>query len=73
MALLYPHGGDLAGFSLLRGSHAQLNDVGGDEEFLRLTTRARLIVERLGVVRTALGDGLQQQSGLYQQAIGEVT
>ena len=39
VVLLYPHGGDLAGFSLLRGSHAQLNDVGGDEEFLRLTSR----------------------------------
>jgi len=33
------------GFALLRGSHEQLNDVGGDEEFLRLTTRAGPIVE----------------------------
>ena len=63
VALLFPHGGDLDGFALLRGSHDQLNEVGGDEEFLRLTTRAGLIVERLGVVRAALGDGLGQQIG----------
>jgi len=49
VALLYPHGGDLGGFALLRASHAQLNDVGGEEEFLRLTARAGLVVEGLGI------------------------
>jgi hypothetical protein len=73
VVLLYPHGGDLAGFSLLRGSHDQLNDVGGDDEFLRLTTRAGLIVEGLGVVRGVLGEGLQQQIGMFQQATQELT
>jgi hypothetical protein len=71
--ILYPHGGDLNGFALLRGSHDQLNDVGGDEEFLRLTARAGLVVERVGVVRAALGDGLEPQIGIFQQAIGDVT
>ena len=73
VVLLYPHGGDLAGFALLRGSHDQLNAVGGDDEFLRLTARAGLIVEGLGVVRAALGDGLEKEIGLYQQAVGEIT
>lgn len=72
VVLLYPHGGDLAGFALLRGTHDQLNEVGGDEEFLRLTTRAGMIVEGLGVVRAVLGDGLGQQIGLFQQAVGEL-
>src|SRR5215218_8578043 len=31
VVLLYPHGGDLGGFALLRGSHDQLNQVGGDD------------------------------------------
>jgi hypothetical protein len=62
-----------AHFVPLRGTHQQLNDVGGDEEFLRLTARAGLIVERLGIVRAALGDGLEQQIGIYQQALGELT
>lgn len=73
VVLLFPHGGDLYGFALLRASHDQLNDVAGDEEFLRLTARAGLVVERVGVVRAALGDGLQQQVQIYQEAIGAVT
>ena len=73
VVILYPHGGDLAGFALLRGTHDQLNNVGGDEEFLRLTARAGLHVERLGIVRAALGDGLEQQITIYQQAVGELT
>ena len=72
VVLLYPHGGDLAGFALLRGTHDQLNEVGGDQEFLRLTTRAGLIVEQLGVVRGVLGDGLEQQIALFQEAVGEL-
>ena len=72
IVLLFPHGGDLTGFALLRGSHDQLNEVAGDEEFLRLTATAGLVVERVGVVRAALGDGLQQQIEIYQQAIGAV-
>lgn len=71
VVLLYPHGGDLYGFALLRGSHDQLNAVGGDEEFLRLTTRAGMIVEGLGVVRAVVEDGLQQQIEMFQQAASE--
>ena len=73
VVILYPHGGDLAGFALLRGTHDQLNNVGGDEEFLRLTARAGLHVERLGIVRATLGDGLEQQITIYRQAVGELT
>jgi len=72
VVILFPHGGDLAGFSLLRGSHAQLNELGGDEEFLRITARAGLVVEGLGVVRASLGEGLGKQIGIYQEAVTEV-
>jgi hypothetical protein len=73
VVLLYPHGGDLGGFALLRGTHDQLNAVGGDDEFLRLTARAGLIVEELGVVRAALDEGLEQQVAIYRQAVDELT
>ena len=73
VALLYPHGGDLAGFSLLRGTREGLDALEAEEEFQRMTTRAAQIIDGLGVVRVALGDELGKQIGFYQDAIGELT
>src|SRR5262245_225587 len=67
--ILEPHGGDLQGFILLRGSEERLAQLRVDDEFVRLSTRASLIVEGLGVVGAALGDGLEQSIGTYQQAV----
>ena len=36
---LYPHGGDLYGFILVRGSQEQLNGLQADEEFMRFNAR----------------------------------
>lgn len=72
VALLEPHGGDLYGFALLRGSEQQLNDLRLREDFRALTTRAGLIVERLGVVSLALGEGIGRQIAVYQEAIKEL-
>jgi hypothetical protein len=73
VVLLEPHGGDLAGFSLLRGSADQLDQVANDDDFQRLLTRAGLVVEGLGLVRAAIGEGLGTQIGLFQQAVAELT
>jgi hypothetical protein len=70
--LLEPHGGDLQGFVLLRGSEEAIARLRADDEFVRLTTRARLVVESLGVIGAALGDGLEQAIGTYQQAVSEL-
>ncbi|CAN5789192.1 hypothetical protein BH24ACT25_BH24ACT25_10140 [soil metagenome] len=70
--LLEPHGGDLAGFFLLRGSTEQIGSLRSSEDFLQLMTRAGLIVEGLGVVGAFHGESLGQQIGTYQQAIGEL-
>jgi hypothetical protein len=43
---LAPHGGDLAGFILLRGERGQLDEIERSTEFERLQTRAGLIVDR---------------------------
>ena len=72
VVLLYPHGGDLGGFALLRGSHDQLNEVAGDEEFILMTARAQMIVDNVGVVRAALGEGLGSQVQVFQQVIDEL-
>ena len=71
--LLEPHGGDLGGFILLRGSEEKLARLRVDDEFVRMSTRAALVVERVGVVGAALGDGLQDAIVTYQQAIDELT
>jgi hypothetical protein len=72
VVILEPHGGDLSGFALLRGTAEQLDAVSGDDEYTRLMARAGLIVEGLGAVRAALGDGIAEQVGIYQQAVGEL-
>ncbi len=72
VALLEPHGGDLYGFALVRGTEQQLNELRLREDFQALITRAGLIVERLGVVSVALGEGIGRQIGLYQEAIREL-
>jgi hypothetical protein len=73
VVLLTPHGGDLDGFVLMRGSSEQVAALIVDEEFERMTTRATLIVQRVGVVPAVLGEGLERAIGIYQQQIGEMT
>ena len=70
VVLLEPHGGDLAGFVLLRGSVDQMNALRADDDFQRRTQRADLIVDGLGVVGTLLGDGLAQGMSVYQEELG---
>jgi hypothetical protein len=71
--LLGPHGGDLSGFILARGSDAQIAALRAEDEFERITTRASLVVQNVGVVDAALGDGLQSAIGVYQTAVSELT
>jgi hypothetical protein len=73
VVFLFPHGGDLAGFALLRGSGESLDRIRASDEFDRLVTRASLVVENFGVVSAALGDSLGPQLEIYQQAVGELT
>jgi hypothetical protein len=72
VCLLEPHGGDLQGFVLLRGTQEQMDAVRGDEEFERQLTRANLIVEGLGIVSAALGEELGRQMSVYQNEVAEL-
>jgi hypothetical protein len=72
VVLLEPHGGDLAGFALLRGSRDQIGTLRMDEEFERRTTRADQIVESQGVVGALIGEGLERAIGIYQSEISEL-
>src|SRR5919206_1266620 len=54
-AFLEPHGGDLAGFFLIRGDRDEIARIRLSDEMLRLNLRAGHIVEGFGVVGAELG------------------
>jgi hypothetical protein len=72
VALLEPHGGELAGYVLLRGSEEQIDAVHHDEGFQRLMQRADLIVDGLGIVPALVGDSLARGMAIYQEEIAVV-
>jgi hypothetical protein len=70
--LLEPHGGELGGFFLLRGDQDKLAHLRGSAEFERLTARAQLIAEHLGVVGGVIGERLMSQMATFAQQISEL-
>jgi hypothetical protein len=72
VCLLEPHGGELAGFELLRGSEDQIDAVRRSDDFERAMTKASLIVDDLGVISAALGEGLARGMAIYQEEIAVV-
>jgi len=67
--MLEPHGGELNGFFLLRGSRDRLDGLRADEEFRRLSARAGLVVDDFGVVAGHVGEGLRDQLSLYRDQV----
>ena len=72
VALLNPHGGDLQGFVMLRGSEAQIDAVGRDEDFERVMTKGSLVVENLGIIPAAINEGLARAMAIYQEELAVV-
>jgi hypothetical protein len=73
VCLLEPHGGELGGFVLLRGTEDQIDAVHRAEDFERITTKASLIVDDLGVVPAAIGASLARSMAIYQEELAVVT
>ncbi|HEY7324678.1 MAG TPA: hypothetical protein VH520_07615 [Streptosporangiaceae bacterium] len=71
--LLEAHGGELGGFFLLRGEQDKLARVRGSEEFARLTLRAQLIADDIGIVGAVLGDRLSTEMGTFDQQVADLT
>jgi hypothetical protein len=72
VAALTPHGGDLGGFVLLRGTAQQIDSVRRDEEFERLISRVRLFVDDIGLADAFVDERLAQVMAQYQEEIGKV-
>ena len=71
VVILEPHGGDLAGFFLIRGSADQVAALRASDDYARLITRAGMVVEGVGSVGAFLGDGLGEAVERYQAAATE--
>ena len=67
--LLEPHGGDLGGFMMVRGDGDKLSRLRASDDFLRITTRAQLIVENFGVVSASTGEELGRQMAIFEEQI----
>jgi hypothetical protein len=72
VALLEPHGGDLEGFALIRGTREQMESVMTDPDFRSSLTRGSMVVQNLGVVAAYMGEALGSEMQIYQQAISDV-
>ncbi len=70
--LLNPHGGDLQGFFLIKGSAEGLATMMATEDFQRLHVRAAMIVENLGIIDAFVDDGVLTQLGYFTDAAGEL-
>ena len=72
VCLLQPHGGELGGFELIRGSEEQIDALRRSEDFERINTKTSLIVDDLGIVDMLIGDGLGRAMAIYQEEIAVV-
>ena len=69
---LEPHGGDLGGFFMVRGSQDQISRLRASDDLLRINARAQLIVENYGVVGAEMGERIQAQMGLFLENSAEL-
>jgi hypothetical protein len=71
VVLLNPNS-DMAGYLEMHGSDAQIGALDQDEEFMRNTIDASLIVENLRHTTGYTNEGVARQMALYQEAIAKV-
>jgi hypothetical protein len=70
--LIAPHGGELAGFILLRGSRASLDEIRSGEQFQRLVARAGAVVDDIGVIDAYTGEALAGQMNIFRTVSEEI-
>lgn len=63
------HGGDLNGFFLVKGTHAQLEAMRASDEFVDLTVRAGHALEQVGVIEAYTGPEIPNVMGRWTKLI----
>ena len=71
VALLTPNG-DMNGFIVVRGTAQQIDAVRQDEEFVRNTADASMIVDGLRHIEGYANEGVARQIEIYRAAIAKV-
>jgi hypothetical protein len=69
---LEPHGGDLAGFVLIRGDADRLASIRMSDEWIKHSTRGGLMTENFGVVSASMGERLERDMAVYVEQIGAI-
>jgi hypothetical protein len=69
---LEPHGGDLAGFCLIKGDPEKLDRLRRSEEWLRLNARAQMVIDNLGIVTAYTGESLQSLFAQFGEVANEL-
>lgn len=72
VTLLEQHGGDLAGFIMIRGETERLARLRTDQEFQRRLIRAQLCIDKIGVVGALIGSGVTKLMGDYQEEVAQL-
>ena len=72
LVLLAAHGGDLDGFALLRGDPERLGRLRMAPEFERLTMRAGVCLDGVGVVSAVIDAGVTRSMGTWKEAIADL-
>lgn len=70
--LLAPHGGDLAGFILIRGARQTLDEIAASPDFRTLVARAGSVVDNVGVVTAYGGEALGEQMTVFRAVSEEL-
>ncbi len=70
--LLTSHGGDLNGFFLMRGDPEKLARVSIAPEFQRLTMRASVSSEAVGVINAVVDAGVTRTMAAWRQAVADL-
>jgi hypothetical protein len=72
LVLLTSHGGDLGGFALLRGDPEKLGRLSMAPEFQRLTMRAGVCLDGVGVVSAVIDTGVARTMVTWKEAIADL-
>ena len=72
LVLLTAHGGDLGGFGLLRGDPEKLGRLSMAPEFRRLTMRAGVCLDGVGIVSALVDTGVTRSMVTWKEAIADL-